>query len=210
MTEGEQHFLNELEQEIGRHPDKEEIIAEYRLHVFDLLQEQATDEAKVYDELVHRLGSPKEIAALWKQESAVTPKKTQQLFVFCNIAIFTFGVLLTIGYNAFDWYWLESLWAGLTNAASIIILIYGFFWALLGYEIGREFGSRGHKLLKKTFLFSIIPNLILMYLIVFKLIPLQWFQPLLSTPFIIVCILCTAVLYPISWLGYRWGKKASI
>ncbi|MFC4024661.1 hypothetical protein ACFOUV_12725 [Oceanobacillus longus] len=205
-----QRFLNELAKEIGDHPDKHNIMAEYELHVYDLLQEEAVNEEGIYEKLVNRLGSPKVLAALWKQETAVTPRKMQWLFVLCNCAIFFGGALMTIGYNVYDWIWLESLWAGLTDATSIIILVYILFWGLLGYEIGKAFGARGYKLLRKTFMFSIVPNLILMYLIIFKLIPYEWFQPILSVRFTVVCILCTGLLYPISLLGYQWGRKVSV
>ncbi|MFA1819346.1 hypothetical protein ACDX78_03910 [Virgibacillus oceani] len=210
MSEGEQQFLQALDKEIGSHPNKQDIMAEYEMHVYDLLEEAQVDQEDIYWELVERLGKPEEIAELWKQDKSVTPSKMQLLFVLCNIAIFAGGTLLTIGYNIYDWNWLEALWAMLTNVTSIIIIGYIFFWGLLGYEIGKAFGAGGYKLLKKTFLFSIIPNLVLMYLIIFKLIPYAWFGALLSIRFIIVCILCTAVLYPVSWLGYRWGKRASI
>ncbi|WP_164214688.1 hypothetical protein [Virgibacillus sp. YIM 98842] len=210
MSEGEQRFLQELDTEIGEHPNKQDIMAEYELHVYDLLEETQIDEADIYRELTERLGRPEEIAVLWKEDKAVTPSNMQRLFVLCNVAIFALGALLTIGYNIFDWNWLEELWSLLTDATSIIIIGYIFFWGLLGYEIGKAFGAGGYKLLKKTFLISIIPNLILMYLIIFRLIPYTWFGPLLNVRFIIVCILCTAVLYPVSWLGYRWGKRASV
>lgn len=81
------------------------------------------------------------------------------------------------------------------------------FWALLGYEIGKGFGHNGRVLLNKTFLLSLIPNLILMVLTVFQIIPHSWFAPLLTKTFIIACIIFTIILYPISWIGYRWGEK---
>jgi hypothetical protein len=93
---------------------------------------------------------------------------------------------------------------------TLIALLYLFFWALLGYEIGRGFGHGGRTLLKKTFLLSLIPNILLMVLTVFEIIPHSWFAPLLTKTFIIACILFTIILYPISVIGYRWGKKASI
>jgi len=210
MSEGEEQFLHELDKGIGNHPNKQDIMAEYEMHIYDLLEDVQIDEENIYQELTERLGTPEKLAALWKQEKAVTPNKMQLLFVLCNIAIFAGGTLLTIGYNIFEWQWLEALWAMLTNATSIIIIGYIFFWGLLGYEIGKAFGAGGYKLLKKTFLFSIIPNLVLMYLIIFRLIPYTWFGPLLSVRFIMVCIICTAVLYPVSWLGYKWGKRASV
>src|SRR5690625_7968821 len=90
------------------------------------------------------------------------------------------------------------------------MLMYILFWGLLGYEIGKEFGHRGYRLLKKTFVISIVPNLLLMYLIVFKVLPYEWFQPLLSFPFIVTAMFFTGLLFPVRWFGYRWGRKVSV
>lgn len=208
MTTGDKRFFQELDQVLGKHPEKEEIIAEYRSHVYELLSEE--DIQDVYHEIVKRLGTPEEIAAIWKDEAKVTPKKMQLLFVILNVLIFLGGIILTIIYNVYHIEWIEVLWKRLTAVPSIIIMVYMAFWGLLGYEIGKEFGSGGLKILRRTFTYAIIPNLVLMYLIVFKLIPRDWFQPLLSGPFIVACIVLTIVLYPISWIGYRWGRKASV
>ncbi|RDW19045.1 hypothetical protein CWR48_08320 [Oceanobacillus arenosus] len=205
------HFFKELEKEIGDYSEKENILLEYEMHVYDLLQEEESmNEEALYDVLVDRLGTPKELAAMWKQETSITPKKTQWLFVLLNIAIFIGGILLTISYNAFDWDLVEYLWEVLSDARFLVILVYMLFWALLGYEIGKEFGQGGYKLLRKTFAFSILPNIGFMYLVVFKFIPYEWFGSLLSVRFIMICIFCTIILYPISWVGYRWGRRASI
>ncbi|MFD1037774.1 hypothetical protein ACFQ3N_05030 [Virgibacillus byunsanensis] len=210
MIVGEDQFFQELKNELADHPEIEKILADYELHVYELSQEESMDEQNMYNELVNRLGAPHEIARLWQQEIDITPRKMQWLFVLFNIGIFIGGGLLTISYNVFHWNWIDLLWVGLTGVPSVIIFIYILFWGLLGYEIGKEFGHSGLKLLRKTFLFSIVPNLVLMYLVIFGLIPHNWFQPLLNVPFIIVCIVFTAFLYPISWLGYRWGRKISV
>jgi hypothetical protein len=210
VSTGEEQFFQELDQVLGKHPDKEQIIAEYRSHVYEILQEENIPEADVFKAITMRLGTPNEIAAIWMEEAKVTPKKMQILFVLLNIVIFIGGIALTIAYNVYEFEWIEVLWKRLTAVPSIIIMVYTAFWGLLGYEIGKEFGSGGLKILRRTFTYAVIPNLVLMYLIVFKLIPHEWFQPLLNGPFILACILLTIVLYPISWIGYRWGRKASI
>ncbi|WP_368653811.1 hypothetical protein AB4Y30_01810 [Ornithinibacillus sp. 4-3] len=210
MNPDGEKFLQELEKEIGNHPNKQDIIAEYKGHVYELLQEVSDEEKLLYDELISRLGTPQEIAKLWKQESGVTPKKVQWLFVVSNIIIFVGGSLLTIVYNFYNWSWIENIWNMLTQVPTILFIVYILFWALLGYEIGKEFGYKGYRILQKTFLLSIIPNLVLMYLVIFKILPHEWFQPLLNIPFIVMCVLFTAILYPISLLGYYWGKKVSV
>lgn len=210
MTLNEQNFIQELTKEIGDHPDKENIIAEYEHHVYELLEDLDPSQAQVYQVLIDRLGTPVDIAKSWKQEKHITPRKTQWLFVCCNMIIFIGGALLTIGYNFLHWDWIDELWVILTDVSFVIIFVYALFWALLGYEIGKEFGHRGYRLLQKTFLISIIPNIVLMYLVVFKVLPHEWFEPVLNFSFIIICIVLTGLLYPISWIGYRWGRKVSV
>lgn len=210
MSDAQQRFIRELAREIGNHPDKQDIIAEYQLHIYELLKEVSIDEKNVYDELVKRLGTPVEIAKVWQQETGITPRKTQWLFILSNIAIFIGGGILTISYNVFQWSWLEHLWAGLTEVSFVIMFIYLLFWGLLGYEIGKEFGHRGYRLLQKTFIISIIPNILLMYIVIFKVFPYEWFGSLLNIRFIVLCIIFTGVLYPISFIGYQWGKKVSV
>lgn len=210
MCEAEQRFIEELEKEIGDHPEKANILQDYKLHIHELLKEESTKKQEVYDLLINRLGTPRKIAKIWKQEIGVTPKKTQWLFVICNIFIFLGGTILTISYNVFHWDWLENLWLIITESTFLIMFVYILFWGLLGYEIGKEFGHRGYRLLRNTFLLSVIPNVLLMYLVIFNIFPYEWFRPLLNFRFIMICIIFTFLLYPVSYVGYRWGRKVSV
>lgn len=210
MNSHGEKFLQELADEMAKHPNKEDILTEYEAHVYEILAERSEQADDFYECLVERLGTPREIAKLWRQESGVTPKRIQWLFVIFNIVIFVGGSLLTVLYQFYQWDWLVHIWQLLMDIPTIIFIIYVLFWMLLGYEIGREFGHKGLKILRRTFIFSIIPNIILMYLIVFKILPYEWFGTLLTGPFIIICIVFTFCLYPISIFGYRWGKRVSI
>ena len=164
----------------------------------------------VYDLLVERLGSPEEIAQMWREELSVTPSKMKWLFLLLNIFLFIGGSLITLAHNLYHWNWLSTVWTHLTAIPAMIALIYLFFWALLGYEIGKGFGHKGRYIVTEDVFILLIPNLLLMVLTVFHIIPHQWFEPLLTNQFIMVCILLTIILYPICWFGYRWGKKVSI
>lgn len=212
MEQLKSRFLNKLSQELGAHKDKENILREYETHIDEIILEsfEVTDHGKLEDILFTRLGSPEEIAAAWKEELSVTPSNMKWLFILLNIIFFAGGSFLTLIHNLYQWSWLTSIWNHLTSIPTLIAFLYMFFWALLGYEIGKGFGHGGRKLLRKTFLLSLIPNLILMMLTVFEIIPHSWFAPLLTKTFIIACIIFTIFLYPISMLGYRWGRKASI
>lgn len=212
MEESKNRFLEELDKGLGNHLDKESILLEYEAHIDEILLEayDSKDEQEMFDTIISRLGCPEEIAVMWKEELSVTPSNMKWLFILMNIFFFGGGSLLTLFHNVFEWNWLSVIWSHLTAIPTLIAFIYLFFWALLGYEIGKGFGYGGRNLLKKTFLLSLIPNVLLMILTVFEIIPHAWFEPLLTKTFIIACIILTILLYPISWLGYQWGRKASV
>ncbi len=213
MIQLKTEFLAELDRHLGKHADKDKILTEYDIHITEMLEDLSDTpggEEEVISELYSRLGTPQEIAASWREELATTPMKTQWVFISANLLFFVGGIILTLVHNLFEFPFVDMAWQSLTSIPAVIIFLYLFFWALLGYEIGKGFGHKGRRLMKKTFILSILPNLILMNLTLLKLIPHDWFQPLLSPPFIVFCILFTALLYPVCWIGYRWGKKASI
>src|SRR5690625_3249572 len=210
MSDGERQFIEELKQKLRHHQEQQEIILEYEHHIYEMKQELHDCEILSYKKITHRLATPSSIAKMWQAEIETTPNKMQWLFVILNIMIFVFGVILTIAYHLFNFSIVDKLWNMLTQGPFIILSVYLLFWGLLGYEIGREFGHRGKRLLQRTFLICIIPNVVFMYVVVFKVIPYEWFDPLLNTPFIIVCIVFTCFLYPICIVGYKWGKKDSV
>lgn len=211
MEQPKNRFLNELAMGLGNHQDKENILREYEMHIDEIMIEALGEQKNATMELlVSRLGEPSEIAKIWNEELSYTPSRMKWLFILLNVFLFVGGSLLTLVHNLYEWQWLSIIWNHITSIPTIIAFVYLFFWALLGYEIGRGFGHGGRTLLRKTFLLSLIPNLLLMILTVFKIIPHQWFEPLLTQSFIIACILFTIILYPVCMIGYRWGKKASI
>lgn len=212
MEQPKNRFLEELAVGLGNHQDVDSILREYETHIEEILIESfdCENEEAVMERIVARLGSPKEIAEMWREELSVTPSNMKWLFILLNIFFFGGGSLLTLVHNLFEWEWASFVWSHLTAIPSLIAIFYLFFWALLGYEIGKGFGHGGRALLKKTFLLSLIPNILLMVLTVFEIIPHSWFAPLLTKTFILACILFTIILYPISVIGYLWGKKASV
>lgn len=213
MKCAEEVYLSRLEQLLGTHPDKAAILEEYKSHISemacDIIYEDESPDS-IYKELSIRLGTPEEIALSWKQELALTPKKARWIFVCINFLLFMGGILLTFIYHTYNWNWTKDIWSMLTSIPVLLMAIYLVFWVLLGYEIGKEFGHQGRKLIKKTFSITILPNIALMYVVLFNLVPDRWFDPLLNKPFIIACVFCTFILYPVSFAGYLWGKRASL
>ncbi|ADU30563.1 HAAS signaling domain-containing protein [Evansella cellulosilytica] len=214
MIRSKQEYISILRKKLRRYRHSEEIVAEIEVHVHEMLLEftegHKMSEADAMKKVIEKLGSPKEIAAMYHEELGVTESKTQWTFITVNLLFFIVGISLTAIYHLVSYSFATHIWSILTSIPFIIIVLYMFFWGLLGYEIGKEFAYKGKRLLKKTLYISLIPNLILMALVIFRIIPLGWFDPLLTGPFIILCIICTALVFPISYAGYRWGVMRSV
>lgn len=208
MTIGQSQYLHELANELGSHPEKEFILAEYEDHLAEVCTD--LEDSPSYVMLVDRMGEPKHVAKAWKDESSVTQTKLQWLFIFCNVFLFVGGSLLTLSYHLLEWSVIEWLWRTFTSLPMLIVLAYFGFWSLLGYEMGKAFGAGGRRLLRRTFFIGILPNLLLMTLTVTKVIPHKWFDPLITKDFILICVISTVLLYPVCWFGFRWGKRMSV
>ncbi|WP_400241594.1 hypothetical protein AB3U99_13110 [Niallia sp. JL1B1071] len=207
-------FMKQLRELLKVHDQSEEICREYELHLTDLLEdillEEQCTEKKAMLIALEKLGTPEEIAALYQEELTMTAKNTQWNFFFANLFFFAGGIGLTVIYHHLSNPAISKLWLFLTSIPFFLILLYLFFWLLLGYEVGKEFGLGGKKLLVKTFSISLIPNLMLMCSVVFNIIPLSLFDPLLTPEFILICIAFTIILYPICFLAFRFGTTKSI
>ncbi len=150
MERPKNKFIAELEKGLGNHQDKKSILMEYEVHIDEILIESmdCMNEYELMERIKSRLGTPEEIAAIWKEELSVTPSNMKWLFIIMNIFFFGGGSLLTFFHNVFHWNWLTVIWSHLTAIPSLIAFIYMFFWALLGYEIGKGFGHGGTETFK--------------------------------------------------------------
>ncbi|MBD8069032.1 permease prefix domain 1-containing protein [Bacillus sp. PS06] len=214
MIQSKKDYINDLSKELKSHPNCEELLQEIDSHISEMIEElclnQSLDEQAAIKEVQTKFGTPKEVAGTYHQELEVTPTKTQWTFILMNSLFFIGGIILTVLYHLLPIPMISHTWSFLTGIPIIIMLLYMGFWALLGYEIGKEFGFGGMKLLVRTFYISLLPNLFLMVLVLFRIVPTSWFDPLLSPAFIAACIVGTIVLYPISYVSFRWGTVKSI
>lgn len=204
MNEEAQRYINELQTELSDQKDYQAIVADYEAHIYEMLQHEHIPPNEVYETLVEQLGSPTAVAKIWRQETGITPRKTQWLFVLLNIAIFVGGTVLLICLHLFGWKWLIHVWDTVANIPIFIFGLYAIFWSLLGYEMGKEFGHRGKRLLQRTFVIAIIPNMLFMYIILSHLLQIKTLMM-----FMVICTL-TSMLYPVTFFGYYWGRKVSV
>ena len=154
MKDAVEQYMSQLDQLLDNHPDKAAILQEYQAHISemtcDIIYEDESPDL-IYKELTMRLGTPEEIASTWEQELTVTPGKTSWFFVCLNVLLFIGGILLTFINHEYNWNWIGEIWSFLTSIPVVLMVIYLGFWVLLGYEIGKEFGHHGRRLIKKLF-----------------------------------------------------------
>jgi uncharacterized membrane protein len=83
MERPKNKFLAQLAKGLGNQLDKEEILREYSSHIDEILIEsfECQDEDVVYHLIVSRLGSPEEIARVWREEFSVTPSNMKWVFI---------------------------------------------------------------------------------------------------------------------------------
>ena len=214
MISSLEEYLKHLRNELKEHAQVEEICLEYELHISDMLEDiyikRGCPETEAMKFVSERLGTPKDIAEMFQKVTSMTANKTKWIFFFANMFFFVGGISLTIFYHQLSIPTISKLWTFLTSIPFVLIMLYLAFWLLLGYEVGKEFGLGGQKVLTKTFLLSLVPNLLLMCLVVFRIVPVSIFAPLLTPEFILICIAFTVILYPICFLGFRFGTTRSV
>lgn len=140
----------------------------------------------------------------------VSTKQTttlRKIFVLYNNLLFFIGVLITFGFHVFNLPVFRVIWSLVSQSNWTILFLYTSSWVVIGYQYGTQFGVRGKTLLTNTIQISIIPNLMLMLSILYGFVPIKWFDPILTTPFLVVCILATILFFPFSQMGYCIGKQ---
>lgn len=207
MIRSKERFLQDLEQSLPSSVNKTEVIKEYNLHIEEKLFDQP--HLKIED-VLEQIGDPVEIAKQYEDSLLIAKGFVSRNFVFCNFMFFFIGGLLTVCYHIFEDSLFSNAWGLLAQIPLTIVIVYTMFWMVLGFEIGREYGLLGKELFSKTVFISLIPNVLLMMMTLFHFIPVQWFQPILTPAFIMLCVIMTCLIYPISKLFYYIGVYRSV
>lgn len=207
MILSKERFLQDLEQSLPSSVNKAEVIKEYNLHIEEKLFDYPN--LKIED-VLEKIGDPVEIAKQYEDTLPIAKGFVSRNFVFCNFMFFFIGGLLTVCYHVFEDSLLSDAWGLLAQIPLTIVIVYTIFWMMLGFEIGREYGLLGKELFSKTVFISLVPNVLLMIMTLFHFIPVQWFQPILTPAFIVLCVIMTFLIYPISKVFYYIGVYRSV
>ncbi len=201
MTKAE--FLSQLRVELEGHPMRDEIVAEYTDYIEqkhrDLLL-QGNNELQAEALVMSQLVDPKKIVAQFSSGRLKT-KPILRKVLLVNYSLFFLGILITMAQSTV----VSHLWFYLVEQKWVILGAYSLLWGCIGYLIGKKYGFKGKKLHKRIFQFSLIPNYLFMLIVLYMEPIQQWFQPLLTPGFVVMCIVVTLFFYPMSKVSFKMG-----
>lgn len=213
MIRSKEAYMKQLEREMYAHPDNDVIMAELTVHIdekMSYLLKKDLPEEEAIQIIIEQFGHPSELAVQFGGVSTKSPTIAKVVFVLCNSFLFFLGACITFGYHLVNAQVFQIYWEALAHNSWLILFMYTGYWVLIGYQIGKEFGEKGKRLLSDTISLAIAPNLFLMLAVLFGLFPVQWFSPLLTTSFIGACIGVTFLFYPLSQIGYYFGRHQAV
>ncbi|MGV3466771.1 MAG: hypothetical protein ACO1OT_15965 [Heyndrickxia sp.] len=205
MEDLKQDYLRNLKLSLQNHPEMVDILNEISVHIEDSIRDKmliGISERAATEEVLQNMGNPIELG-----KSFLPPPRSINIIhlVLLNWAFFVCGLFITLGNQFSDWTIVNHIWTYLTHHSHFILLLYSIYWIYLGYTVGKHYGPNGKKLVEKTMMWAYIPNMILMFITLFNIIPSDIFSPLLNPVFMVICVITTVLFYPISKLAFKIG-----
>ena len=205
MEKLKQDYLHDLKLALQNHPEIEDIYNEISTHIEDSIKDKmltGISEREATEEVLHNMGNPLELG-----KSFMQPPRSRKMIhlILLNWAFFVCGLFITLCNHLSDWTIVNDTWTYLSEKSHFILLLYSMYWIYLGYTIGKHFGPNGKKMVNKTMMWAYIPNLLLMIITLFHVIPNDIFSPFLNPVFIAVCVVVTVLFYPLSKFAFKIG-----
>ncbi|PKR83364.1 HAAS signaling domain-containing protein [Heyndrickxia camelliae] len=205
MKNLKQDYLHKLRLALHNHPEIEDILNEISTHMEDGIKDKmlvGKSEKAATEEVLFELGNP---LVLGKNFMQPARSRTMIYLILLNWAFFVCGICLTLSHQLSDWAIVKDTWNYLSHKSNFILLLYSMYWVYVGYTIGKQYGPNGKKMVNKTMMWASIPNMLLMIITLFNVIPGEMFSPFLNPVFIAVCVLVTVLFFPLSKLAFKIG-----
>lgn len=200
------HFISRLEKELSAHPNKAEIILEYKHHIeckLDDLFILGFDEEQAKANIINELGDPKQIAMQFYANKETKKPLILQL-IFINYLLFFTGILITVGYFL-NITLFGIIWDHLVEKKLFILNCYFIFWIVISFIAGKQYRFKNEWRMNNALFISLLPNFIFMALIIFIEKFQYWFAPFVNHSFLLLCIIITFLFYPVSKLSFKAG-----
>ncbi|WP_210340869.1 permease prefix domain 1-containing protein [Alkalicoccobacillus gibsonii] len=204
-------YLNELRLELTDHPNKEEILHEYKAAMEAKQHElmlAGIPEQSAEKQVLVEFGNPKEVALSYHQNSSSIDFLKGMISI--NYFIFAIGALLTFFYTTGFTAVTTGLWEQLIQWKWAILLAYCCLQVWMYFKHGYSYGFKGRGKNRQYLFIALLPNYLLMSAVLFSETIHTWFSPLLNPSFLVACIFATIAFYPMNQLAVRIGVVHSI
>ncbi|HJV45507.1 MAG TPA: hypothetical protein VJ824_07250 [Bacillota bacterium] len=201
-------YLEQLAVCLSDHPRLHEIVAEWSNHIDEKKREficAGEDEADAQRKVLLQLDHPEIVASYYSQPSLWSPSTTFGLCQAMNFIIILSGLILTALHAYFPRPVIVSIWDFLVQWKWLLLFTYSTAPGFVGFWLGDRFGVNARKAMEQH-RFVWFPNFVLMYSVLFLSPVSQWFTPLLTNEFVLVCSVATILFMPM----LRWGMKQGV
>ncbi|MGE8203471.1 permease prefix domain 1-containing protein [Heyndrickxia sp. NPDC080065] len=200
-------YIDNVKVALDNHPDAVGICNEISSHIEEGVKERmllGVSEKQALEEVLDSMGDPIELGKGFCTTSN-SKQNTPIHFILINWCFFIGGFFIAISNQASLFPILSNVWTFLVHMSEYILLLYLLYWFYIGYFIGKQYGPKGKRLVRKTLIVALIPNVALMVAVLFEFYPEGFFSPLLNPMFLFFCVLSTLCFYPISKVAYKFG-----
>ncbi|KGA97980.1 hypothetical protein AJ85_16060 [Alkalihalobacillus alcalophilus ATCC 27647 = CGMCC 1.3604] len=212
MNKLQQKYLSDLEEELTSVCDGKEIIKEYQSILDEKSRElmyQGIDEEEAVKRSIEELGQAKDIAACY-QKGSKNLNSLKEKMIWGNYLLLFSGFILSVLYHYQPFTPIESIWYALVHMKWFLLVSYGLLWLIISFWIGKLSGAKGKKQIEQVIQLAIVPNLILMFCVLFDEAVQIWFHALITPPFMISCVIVTLLFYPLSKVSFKIGYLKGI
>ncbi len=205
-------YLEAVCRDLPKRVDRMAVKAELRAHIEEAAAEQSGDDLEsgaALHAVLDRLGDPRKLARAYRIACPLPAALWSSILLLANVVCFAAGLALLRGLqDGFSpaAYGFHLLAAG----KGWVLLGYSCMWLLSGFMLGRRYGMQAERRIGRMILPPLLPNYLFMLLVLFGIIPGQWFDSLLSLPFVFLCTASTLVFGWLARLGCRWGKRMAL
>jgi hypothetical protein len=166
-----------------------------------LTEQEATSRA------LSDLGSPLEVANGFSGIRPFSAGCCSRALLIQNGLLFLGGILVLAGQAVWGEKNAWPLFSLIAQHKAEILIGYALYWLASGYFLGQRYGVTAERHVRKMVRLPLALNYLFMCLVLFQVLPRDWFGPLLTTPFLIACAVTTLLFSSLADLGCRWGRQ---
>jgi hypothetical protein len=211
MKHKKEAYLHVLYQLLPAQLNRDEIVRELSLHIDDAVEDLLRQGFTQKEAMLHtlaKLGEPKAVALRYYEWERSSPERSGTALILLNTLFFLVGVGMFVAQAYLPLHQQQAFWHLVTTHREALLVGYSCFWLGCGYILGKRYGFSLRKSLRKLIHRPLLLNYALMLLVLFRIVPSEWFGPILTNDYVFLCVITTLCLSSLFALGYRFGIRS--